>query len=157
MLLRCIHAKDALSAGLNSSCPASPPSSRTSTVTKTTTPSIHDIKPTSECKSLISPFTSARGSTYTLECGIDLLETVDFGEQVLDLMGVYVYTFTDCVNACATYNDKRMTGNHGNSTCYSVSYNFALTAHEGNCWLKGHQQIPFHINETVDSAILAVS
>ena len=66
-------------------------------------------------------------------------------------MGVYVYTFTDCVNACARY-----IGNHS-STCYAVSFNFALTEEQGNCWLKGYQQIPFHRNETIDSAILAVS
>ncbi|KAM0796575.1 hypothetical protein BDR22DRAFT_866588 [Usnea florida] len=155
MLLRCIQAKDVLTASLNSSCPASPPSSNTSRVTNTTTPSIHDIKPTSECKSLISPFTSATGSTYTLACGIDLLETTDF--RFRDLMGVYVYTFTDCVNACAIYNDDSITGNHGNSTCYAVSFNFALPEDEGNCWLKGHQNIPFHSNETVDSAILELS
>ena len=144
MLLRCIQAKDVLTASLNSS--------NTSTVTNTTTPSIHDIKPTSECKSLISPFTSAKGSTYTLECGVDLLEKFYFHEN--DLMGVYVYTFTDCVNACAFYNDA---GNHGNSTCYAVSFNFALSADKGNCWLKGQQKIPFQTNETVDSAILGLS
>ena len=155
MLLRCIQAKDALTASLNSSCPNSPPSSITSTVTSTTTPSIHDIKPTSECKSLISPFTSVAGSTYTLECGIDLLEAVYFDAN--DLVGVYVYTLTDCINACAFYNNKGMTGNHGNSTCYAVSFNFALPEHEGNCWLKGHQKIPFQSNETVDSAILELS
>ena len=155
MLPRCKEAKDVLTASLNSSCPAYSPSSNTSTVTNTTTPSIHDIKPTSECKSLISPFTSATGSTYTLECGIDLQETVDFG--VGDLVGVYVYTLTDCINACAIYNDDRITANKGNSTCYAVSFDFALPADEGNCWLKGHQKIPFHSNETVDSAILELS
>ena len=72
-------------------------------------------------------------------------------------MGVYVYTFTDCVNACASYNGNGITGNRENSTCYSVSFNLALPADEGNCWLKGHQNIPFHSNETVDSAILALS
>ena len=155
MLLRCIQAKDVLTASLNSSCPASPPSSNTSTVANATTPSIHDIKPTSECRSLISPFTSATGSTYTLACGIDLQETEDFGER--DLVGVYVYTLTDCINACAIYNDDQSTANKGNTTCYAVSFNFALPAAEGNCWLKGHQKIPFHSNETVDSAILELS
>ena len=155
MLLRCIQAKDDLAASRNSSCPASPSSSNTSTVINTTTPSIHDIKPTSDCKSLSSPFTSPRGSTYTLECGIDLTETADF--DVKDLMGVYVYTFTDCVNACATYNAHDWTGGHGNSTCYALSFNIALAADEGNCWLKGLQNIPFHSNETVDSAVLELS
>ena len=72
-------------------------------------------------------------------------------------MGVYVYTFTDCVNACAIYNDPASTGDHGNSTCYAVSFNFALPADTGNCWLKDQQKIPFHSNETVDSAILDLS
>ena len=80
-----------------------------------------------------------------------------FGGSALDLMGVYVYTFTDCVNACANYNDNSTTGNHGNSTCYAVSFNFALAADVGNCWLKGRQKIPFHSNQTVDSAILELS
>ena len=149
MLLRCIQAKDLLTASLNSSCPASPRSSNT------TSPSTHDIKPTSECKSLISPFTSATGSIYTLECGIDLKEALYFDFR--DLMGVYVYTFKDCINACAIYNNKGATGNHGNSTCYAVSFNFVLPEDEGNCWLKGHQNIPFQSNETVDSAILELS
>ena len=38
-----------------------------------------------------------------------------------------------------------------------LSFNFALNAGQGNCWLKAHQKIPFHSNETVDSAIFEVS
>lgn len=72
-------------------------------------------------------------------------------------MGVYVYTLTDCINACAFYNDEGKSGNHGNSTCYAVSFNIALAADTGNCWLKSHQKIPFQKNETVDSAILGLN
>lgn len=76
--------------------------------------SIHDIKPTyirMRTSHLTLYIRQGRGSTYTLNCGIELLEAVHFGDSALDLMGVYVYTFTDCVNACATYNDNSMTCN----------------------------------------------
>ena len=151
MLPRCYQAKDALTNSPASSC-AGLPSSGTSNTTNSTVPSIHNIKPTSECKNLSSPFTSARGFTYNLECGIDLIEVTVYGGH--DLMGVYVYTFTDCVNACAFFNDDTYTSGHGNGTCYAVSFNFALSQNEGNCWLKGHPNIPLHSNETVDSAVL---
>ena len=155
MLPRCLQAKDVLTNGVSSPGAASPQSSSSSNTTNTTAPSIHDIKPTSECKSLPSPFTSAKGSSYNLACGTDLVESESLNAP--DLVGVYVYTFTDCVNACAIYNDARVTGDHGNSTCYAVSYNFALGQATGNCWLKSRQNIPFHSNETVDSAILEVN
>ena len=154
MLPRCIQAEDVLTTRLES-CAASPLSSNTSQTTNTTTPSIHNIKPTSECKSLSSFFTSAKGSTFDLRCGIDLNAIGIYDSS--DLVGVYVYTFTDCVNACAIFNDRTSTGGHGNRTCYAVSFNFALAADQGNCWLKGYQKIPFHSNETVDSAILQTS
>ena len=155
MLSRCIQAEDVMKARLESACAASPPSPNTSQTTNIITPFIHNIKPTSECKSLPSVFASGKDSTFDLKCGIDL-DSMSTNTKP-DLVGVYVYTFTDCVNACAIFNDRISTGGHSNWTCYAVSFNFALAADEGNCWLKGYQNLPFHRNETVDTAILQTS
>ena len=150
LLPRCIQATNAKTT-TNLTCPSPNTTNLTNTTIAAAAPSIHDIKPTSECKTLSSPLTSPQNSVFSLECGIDLIESGN------DLTGAYVYTFTDCVNACAIYNSQSHAENRGNATCYAVSFNFALGADEGNCWLKGHEKIPFRSNETVDSAILDLS
>ena len=70
-------------------------------------------------------------------------------------MSAYVYSFTDCINACASFNS--WIGFGGNGTCYAVSWNLVSAADEWNCWLKDSQRVPFSQNETADSAVLLLS
>jgi hypothetical protein len=62
----------------------------------------------------------------------------DYVGDKIDLAAPTVYSFHDCLQACATYN--YYTGN--NTGCVAVEFNANLTAivpdHFGNCFLKAY-------------------
>ena len=72
-----------------------------------------------------------------------------------------MYTFQDCINACASYNRESLravqegqTQLRPNGTCFAVSWNRALTHDQGNCYLKSAIQVALSVNSTVDTATL---
>ncbi|KAL8867102.1 MAG: hypothetical protein Q9174_005877, partial [Haloplaca sp. 1 TL-2023] len=118
----------------------------------TTTPSIRSIQPSSECANLTSPVSAIRGDNqYNLHCASDL--PTDFG-QGNDLIGVWVYTMQECINACSYWNwDGSVAA--ANRTCYAVSFEYTLP--QANCWLKGFRGMSFVASDKVDSAVLLLS
>ena len=71
-------------------------------------------------------------------------------------MGILVYTFKDCMNACASYNQYTKEVFNANTTCFGVSYDLNMNATvAGNCWLKAYNNTPATTNfKGVDSARL---
>ena len=87
------------------------------------------FQPTSNCTTLSSNYTSRfTSASFKLQCGLDL-----YGH---DMYSVFVYYFTDCIEACAAVSRWPKL----NQTCYGVTFdiNFDLTSggQYGNCFLK---------------------
>jgi len=59
-----------------------------------------------------------------------------------DMLGVWVFTFADCMEACASWNAR-----HLSTKCYTVSYDISNTGVSvensglGNCFLKDSNKI----------------
>ena len=89
--------------------------------------------PSSDCNKLAKTYSalSNGNQTFNIEC-----ETEHYSD---DLVGIYVYTFEACIEACAQYNAHIDT--HPNSTCFAVTFNLGQTfdGSAGNCWLKSAQ------------------
>lgn len=101
---------------------------------------------------MTSPFGAAKDDVaFELYCGYDL-PTGDGN----DLLGVWVYRFADCINACESFNNPAR--DHTNATCYGVSYHLDdLNEGMGNCWLKAFQHISKVANVNVSSAVIATN
>ncbi|KAL8996230.1 MAG: hypothetical protein Q9169_004208 [Polycauliona sp. 2 TL-2023] len=112
------------------------------------------LKPQSECRNLTSPFSTFKPGQYELHCGIDLPTT---GIDSVDPLGLYVYTMSDCINACSYWNANGAYAESVKMRCVAVTFNVPLGPDKGNCWLKGAKGIPFVQTEDMDSAILLVS
>lgn len=110
------------------------------------------FQPTSNCTSLGSKYTSLfTGASFKPQCGIDLPSN--------DLYSIFVYYFTDCIEACAAV--AKYPGL--NRTCYGVAFdtNYALTpaGQYGNCFLKNASNITprvANINFTSSAVLLGV-
>ena len=67
-------------------------------------------------------------------------------------MGVWVFTFADCIDACASWNDHQI-----DPPCYAVSSDISDAFTEeggiGNCFLKGVKGIPPKGKKVTDSAV----
>lgn len=102
--------------------------------------------PTSSCSTFNSSYTSAVNSaTFTLWCG-----TWYRGN---DLLGVYVYTFEACMDACASFNSYDYM--HNATRCYSVTYDAVKkNTGNGNCWLKARPNLTATMRNVTDSAVL---
>lgn len=110
----------------SASCPTLPTSTPSNTVNCTHVPA-HD------CESLPQPpnayVSSLTKHLFAISCATDFPGG--------DMIGVFVYNFGDCIEACASYNmnvaDPRL-----NSTCLGVSYDisFLKAGGLGNCFLK---------------------
>ena len=110
---------------------ASSPSSNKTSALPTYPSHINDstFQPTSNCTSLSSKYNSRFASaSFKLQCGLDL--------HGHDMYGVFVYYFTDCIEACAAVSKWPDL----NQTCYGATFdlNFDLTSggQYGNCFLK---------------------
>lgn len=101
---------------------------------------------------MTSPFGAAKDDVaFELYCGYDL-PTGDGN----DLLGVWVYRFADCINACESFNNPAR--DHTNATCSGVSYHSDdLNEGMGNCWLKAFQHISKVANVNVSSAVIATN
>ena len=88
------------------------------------------LQPSSDCEKLGSRYVSTHTQAqFKPLCGINL-----FGS---DMLGIYVYFFEDCLEACASFNFYWK----GSATCYGVTYNFIVPSPRpqgggGNCYLK---------------------
>ena len=71
------------------------------------------------------------------------------------MIGVFVYSFADCIEACASYN-KYVADPSLNLTCLGVSYAilFPEATGEGNCFLKSSLGDGPLGNNEVSSAIV---
>ena len=108
--------------------------------------SLPPLVPTSSCSTLNTSYTSAVNSaTFVPRCG-----TWYRGN---DLLGVYVYTFEACMDACASFNSYDYI--HNASRCYSVTYDAVKkNTGNGNCWLKARPNIIATTRNLTDSAVL---
>lgn len=104
------------------------------------------LVPTSSCSTFNTSYTSAVNSaTFTPRC-----RTWYRGN---DLLGVYVYTFEACMDACASFNSYDYI--HNASRCYSVTYDAVKqNTGNGNCWLKSRPNITAIAKNATDSAVL---
>ncbi|CAF9933298.1 MAG: hypothetical protein ALECFALPRED_005552 [Alectoria fallacina] len=116
----------------NASCPSSNDNSTLPTYLY----HINDspFQPTSNCTSLGSTYTSIfTSASFKLQCGFDLPGN--------DLYSVFVYYFTDCMEACAAV--AKYPGL--NRTCYGVAfdtdYDVTPERQYGNCFLKDSPDI----------------
>ena len=107
------------------------PSSNDTSVLPTYHNDINDspFQPTSNCTSFSSNYNSRfTSASFKLQCGLDL--------HGHDMYSVFVYYFTDCIEACAVVSKWP----NLNLTCYGVTFdiNFDLTraGQYGNCFLK---------------------
>ena len=110
---------------------ASSPSSNETSGLPTYPSHINDspFQPTSNCTSLSSNYNSRfTSASFKLQCGLDL--------HGHDMYSVFVYYFTDCIEACAAVSKWP----NLNQTCYGVTFDidFDLTSggQYGNCFLK---------------------
>ncbi|KAL8671953.1 MAG: hypothetical protein Q9168_003579 [Polycauliona sp. 1 TL-2023] len=107
---------------------------------------LSDIEPTSNCSDIGDKSTYVSALTqmpFTVHCETDYTGS--------DILGVWIFTFADCMEACASWNS------HQNSPrCYAVSYDvsglFAEERGSGNCFLKGARNIPAHSKNVTSSA-----
>ena len=107
---------------------------------------LSDIKPASNCseigdkKTYVSAF---QKMPFTVHCETDY--------PGFDSLGVWMFTFADCMEACASWNAFRHS-----PRCYSVSYDpsdtFTEEAGFGNCFFKGERNIQARHKITTSSA-----
>ena len=110
----------------DSSCP-------TANSTSLATNATASIVPTSDCDKIDKRYVSTIGihTEFDVFCESDL--------DGNDWMGVFVYSFEDCIEACASFNYHQTNNGTGN-TCFGVA--FAFDKHKdpqglfGNCFLK---------------------
>lgn len=100
----------------------------------------------SSCSKSKNTYTSAVNSTtFSTHCHTWF--------QGYNLLGVYVYTFEACIDACASFNSYIYM--HNTSRCYSVTYDAAKEdSGRGNCWLKAVPNIVATPKDATDSAVL---
>lgn len=123
----------------NSSCPAT-----NSTSSNTTSTS---FQPTGDCEDM-------RGSNKSpFDLKFNLLCEMDLGGH--DLVGVFVYYFRYCIEACAGFNNLP---HLENETCYGVTYDIAQRpSSDGNCFLKNSPNTSIYPLSSASSAQIAYS
>ena len=142
----------------NTTC-SSTPSNTTTAVKWEETLSPTSVQPSSDCSSFADTYrnpyeNSGNLTSYDIACGTKLRGSRG---QTLDFMAIWVYTFRDCINACANYNQGVVRqSHHPNTTCYGV--NFLLkperARYQGNCGLKGSSELNRDSDDGQDSALL---
>ena len=108
--------------------------------------SLSDIKPASNCseigdkKTYVSAF---QKMPFTVHCETDY--------PGFDFLGVWMFTFADCMEACASWNAFQHS-----PRCYSVSYDpsdtFTEEAGFGNCFFEGERNIQARHKTVTSSA-----
>ncbi|KAL9586587.1 MAG: hypothetical protein Q9203_003805 [Teloschistes exilis] len=111
-----------------------------------TSTSSSQLVATSSCSQSKPTYTSdVNSTTFSTHCHTWF--------QGHNLLGVYVYTFEACMDACASFNSYGYM--HNASRCHSVTYDAAKEdAGRGNCWLKALPNIAATSKDATDSAAL---
>ncbi|KAL8790921.1 MAG: hypothetical protein Q9213_000346 [Squamulea squamosa] len=107
---------------------------------------LSDVKPTDNCTAIgdkeiyVAAFTKMR---FTVHCETDYPGS--------DMLGIWVFTFADCMEACASWNDHKNT-----PSCHAVTYNYGDDFTEesgfGNCFLKDNGDVPARFYNVSSSA-----
>ena len=96
-------------------------------------------------------YTSARtGAIFNVHCDTDYPNS--------DMLGVYVFTFADCMEACSSWNSHNTA--QDSQQCHAVAYDTGPRAYPeysgaGNCWLKNSGNITAIGKQGADAAVLA--
>lgn len=74
------------------------------------------------------------------------------------MLGVYVFTFADCMEACASWNAFRAMNT---PQCFAIAFGFGPGAYsqssgKGNCFLKDSRSIAARADPGGDAAVLQV-
>ena len=108
--------------------------------------------PTSDCDKIDKPYVSTIGihTEFDVFCESDLGGT--------DWMGVYVYSFEDCIQACASFNFHQ-TNNGTANTCFGVAFAWdhykSAPGFTGNCFLKDESGMtPTHKAHTSAASLI---
>ena len=126
------------------------PTSLTESVSPAGSLPVPSFQPIDECSGLgnIKSFpqgTEDRPVKFKINCGTDY-------PSAYSLLQVYVYTFKDCVNACASYNYNAPL--HKNSTCAGVTYGTARSRNiGGNCFFMNDLTSDAVDKDKINSAI----
>ena len=96
-----------------------------------------------------SIYTSASSKApFTIHCNTDYPDLFSGS----DMMSVWVFTFADCMEACARFNVQKNT-----LQCYAISYDLNVTFTEqsglGNCWLKKSGNVAAKFSKVTDSGV----
>lgn len=103
------------------------------------------MQPATECSSLPSLYTSQ----ITLsKAQFDLSCETDYPGN--DMLGIYVYKFATCIDACADLNARTT-----NTPCSAVSFDYSMSPEVGNCFLKasGIRQVATTKNTTSSAKV----
>ncbi|KAL8998624.1 MAG: hypothetical protein Q9169_002375 [Polycauliona sp. 2 TL-2023] len=112
---------------------------------------LSDIKPTSNCSEIGDKetyVTVEKEMPFTVHCGTDYTGG--------DTLAVWMYTFADCMAACASWN-----AYEHSPPCYAVSYDisdaFSSERGNGNCFFKGRRNIQAYGKNVTSSADAVLS
>lgn len=114
----------------------------------TCTPSKSTLVPTSNC--------TAMGGTYITAWTHSIFETeCETDYRGSDVLGIWAFTFADCMEACASWNGHGIT-----PRCYTVSYdirnsgNFTENSGVGNCFFKASDNVQPRGQDTTSSGTM---
>ncbi len=106
------------------------------------------FKPISNCSSLGTQYSSPNTQAqFAVHCQTDFAYN--------DLFSIFIYTFEDCINSCASFNQHYSTNGVGNCTHISYSTNMTVFP-KANCYIKGASR-DGTFNLIVDSAVVVTS
>lgn len=135
----------------NSTCNST--NNATSSATSATSSAISatsqsNFKPTTNCSDMNGKYTTAQTrNIFDIHCSTDYTG--------FDMLGSYVYTFTDCMEACASWNSYRT---QSSPQCYAVSYHtgpgsYPHSSGLGNCFFKDSGSMPALASDMADAAV----
>lgn len=100
---------------------------------------------------------------YDLSCGVDmgnnLKDRDDSSKVVADIVGIFAYSITDCLYACANVNHFTDTWKTGTAQqCKGVSWNYNMaasnTSNSANCWLKNGTTTGYQCNSCISGVLV---
>lgn len=106
------------------------------------------------------------GESYDLRCGVDIgsgqADDSDDTKVVADVVGLFAYSITDCLYACANVNHftevwKQDVTGGVMQQCRGVTWNYnmasANSSDHANCWLKNGTSNGFQCNSCISGII----
>ena len=100
---------------------------------------------------------------YDLSCGIDmgnnLKDQDDNSKVVADVAGIFAYSITDCLYACANVNHFTNQWKTGTAQqCKGVTWNYNMAANNAsnsaNCWLKNGTSTGYQCNSCISGVLV---